>query len=336
MTIRQAFAAQGRACAALGSPFMGRLMPLVGDRLTADSAVGDRILGWTGDPSPAADNAPLRLAGALHALKIEGRALQDVYPPADVDDDTLWNAVVNVMSEHAAQILQWLDQPPQTNEVRRAAAILPALAEVAAREPGTPIGLLELGASGGLNLRADHFRLITPNGALGDAASDMVLHPDWTGPEPPAALPRIVSRKGVDLNPLDPADPEDQLRLRAYLWPDQPERLALTDAAIRIAGKVPVSLMRGDAAAWIETELAPPVPDHLPVVLHTVAWQYFPETVRARIETALRQAPGPVYRFGMEADGQKPGAGMVLTRYPDGVSWPLGRVDFHGRWVRYL
>jgi hypothetical protein len=42
--VRAAFKRQGEVCKELGSPFMGRLMPLIGERLDRDTAVGARCL----------------------------------------------------------------------------------------------------------------------------------------------------------------------------------------------------------------------------------------------------------------------------------------------------
>jgi hypothetical protein len=85
--VRGAFRSQGQSCALLGSPFMGRLMPLIAERLTARTGVGARILGWGGDVGPAGQSVPLRTAGALHALVLDKAdpALTAAYPPAQVD-----------------------------------------------------------------------------------------------------------------------------------------------------------------------------------------------------------------------------------------------------------
>lgn len=270
MNIRDAFAAQGVICKSLGSPFMGRLMPLIGERLSRGTPVADRILDWPGDVTAAGDSVPLRLAGALHALKIEGRALQDVYPPVEASDDDLWAAIEAALEDHRAHIMYWLDSAPQTNEVRRAACILPALAEVA-KLYDQPLELLEVGASAGLNLCSDQFRLVLPGGSIGPEHSPVQITTDWTGPLPATKLPDIVARKGNDLNPLDPSNSQDRLRLLAYLWPDQPERLARTEAAIEIAASTPTLVEAGDAGDWIETELAELAPDRVRVLYHTVA-----------------------------------------------------------------
>lgn len=331
MNIREAFAVQSEACAKLGSPFMGRLMALFGERLSWGSAVADRVLGWEGDPSPLADSVPLRLAGALHALKIEGLALAEVYPPEDVDDATLWNAVSRALVIHETRVLSWLNSAPQTNEVRRAAAILPALAVLHGLSD-LPVELLELGTSGGLNLRADRFRLDLPGAALGRPEANVILSPEWTGHLPPLVLPEVVGRRGVDLSPLDTASAQGRLRLLAYLWPDQPDRMARTEAAIAEAMQTPADIASGDAGAWLEAVLAEPAPDRLRVVFHTIAWQYFPKASAERALAAMAGARGPLARIAMEADGAQ-GAALTLTRYPEGESRLLARVDFHGRWV---
>ena len=120
-------------CAAMGSPFTARLCTLLGERLAPGGAVADRVLGWPGDPGGRADAVPLRLAGALHGLVIEGRdpRLAAVYPPHDADDDALWQAVSTALAAEAPYILRRLDGPPQTNEPQRSAALCPGFLTVA-------------------------------------------------------------------------------------------------------------------------------------------------------------------------------------------------------------
>lgn len=333
--IHAAFRKQAIACASLGSPFMGRLMGLFGERLTPGTPVADHLFNWPGDPAINKDNAPLRLAGALHALKLQGQALEEVYPPEIANDDTLWEAVQQAIAIHEDQIMAWLTNPPQTNEVRRAAALLPALAMIEKRYH-LPVELLELGTSGGLNLRADQFHVITPNGTIGPKDSSVMLSPDWRGTPPEDfQLPHIVRRAGVDLAPLNPASADDQLRLLAYLWADQTARLERTRAAFEIANANPVETVAEDAGIWLARQLARPSDGALRVVFHTVAWQYFPETTDKLAKKAMTSHDGPLVQLAMESDGGE-GAALTLTTYPDGTIEPLGRVDFHGRWINWL
>lgn len=297
----------------------------------------DRLFGWPGDLGPKADSVPLRLCGAFHALRLSRRGgLEPVYPPHRVDDDTLWGALDGALRGEAEFIDAWLDSPPQTNEVRRSGPLIAVGHWLAARFD-LPIVTSEIGASGGLNLRWDRYALEAAGQRFGAPDPALVLRPDWTGPLPPKTQPMVTERRGVDLNPLDPSDPADALRLTAYLWPDQPERLALTQAAIAAAGD---RVECADAVDWLETrEMRRP--GHLHLIYSTVAWQYLPVLAQAR-GTALIEAAGaqaskdaPLAWFGMENDGGSNGAALTLRLWPGDVSLKMGRADFHGRWINW-
>ncbi|MBS1303191.1 DUF2332 family protein [Loktanella sp. SALINAS62] len=335
--IQDAFAVQATHCAALGSPFMERLCGLFATRDWPHGALRDRIADWPGDPSNRADAVPLRLAGALHALKLSGdTVLTAAYPPHTVDDDALWLAVGTSMTEHATFINRFIDSPPQTNEVRRAAAIIAAAHWLRDVHP-LPFRLSELGASGGLNLMWDRFALALPGLTLGPDDPALTLRPDWTGPLPPATAPQVVDRAGVDLRPVDAHDPAGALRLQAYLWPDQPDRLALTRAAIRVAGPPPA---QADAIDWLTPRLTH-VPRQLHLIYHTIAWQYFPPDVQAHGHALIAEAGAaatpdtPLAWVGMEADTNQNGAALTVRLWPGDHALELGRVDFHGRWLRW-
>lgn len=331
-----AFERQQRACAALGSPFMARLCALLAARLTPECPLTRRLFDWPGDPGPSGESLPLRLAGALHALRLQGHAgLAAVYPPHEVDDARLWQAVHTALREDRTFIERFIDSAPQTNEVRRAAAMIATGHWLAARH-ALPIDMLELGASAGLNLMWDRYALQIGDAHLGPQTPVLTLTPEWRGALPPRTAPQIMARAGVDLNPIDVRDPAARQRLLAYLWPDQPERLALTRAAIAAAPPLPE---RADAIDWLGARLAP-VPGRLRLIYHTIAWQYFPAAVQAR-GTALIEAAGqraddhtPLAWLSYEADDTgKPGAALVLRLWPGDLRLALGRADFHGRWI---
>lgn len=341
--IRSAFRDQGGACARLGSPFMGRLMPLLADRLRPTTAVARRVLDWAGDVGSGGQSVPLRLAGALHGLVLDrvDHALTAAYPPREVDDDTLFAAVDGAMTRHEARLMAWLDHAPQTNEVRRSAALIPAIWWALAHHD-LPVVLSELGASAGLNLSLDRFALMINGTVHGPADSPVRLIPEWTGPVPQPHPIRVIERAGIDLNPLDPSDLQHALRLCAFLWPDQPARLALTRGAIDLSAVVPE---RGDAAAWLDTRLAEPRPGRLHIVYHSIAWQYFPPATRTTARAALdaagaRATPdAPLAHIALEGDGDSHGAALTAQIWPapsglEGLQ-TLGRADFHGRWVEW-
>lgn len=342
--LSDAFHAQSDACAALGSPFMVRLMRLCGARLTAGGdPLRRKLFTWPGDVGPAGHSLPLRLASGLHALVISGKApsLAACYPLQPIpSDEVLWAEVEAALDTHNAWLTRWIDRPPQTNEVRRSAVFVAAARWLAARV-GLPLALYELGASAGLNLHLDHVAVQTERGGFGAADPALTLSPRWEGALPPDDPYEIASKAGCDLTPLDVQNPNDRLRLFACLWPDQPERRERTE---KLAALPPATLTQTDALNGLQAFLAEPHPGAVRVILHSVAWQYFPKEVQeagaALICAAGQEATEecPLAWLSMEADGSDaPGAGLSLRLWPQEKGGPgsIGRASFHGDWVRW-
>lgn len=340
--VRQSFLRQAKACDDLGSPFTARLCRMAAERLNDETAVGRHLLLWQGDPTGAGDALALRLAGALHAVVRSGQDpdLAAAYPPNNtVDDESLWVAVDAALRRDEAFILKSLRSPPQTNEVRRSAALLPGFLTIA-RLFGRPLMLSEVGASAGLNLQWDRYAYRLGNFAWGPASS-VSLAPDWEGPPPPKADLEVSERAGCDLNPLDPTSAEDRERLAAYIWADQADRLTRTGHALDIAAASATRVKRADAIQWLAGRLAETHAGRVHVVYHSIAWQYFPQALKDRGEALLDEAgaratgEAPLARLQMEADGQPDGASLTLQIWPSGERHEIGRADFHGRWVKW-
>jgi hypothetical protein len=339
LNLHDAFLAQANACEALESPFMGQLLRLLARHWPTDSELGRLYAEWTGDIGPGGASLPLRIAGGLHALVLTKRdpALMAAYPPATVSDETLRDAVLNALATHQRFLIDWVQSPPQTNEVRRSAAVIATAHWLAARH-NLPFITSELGASAGLNLMWDRYALKAAGQRLGPGNPALTLTPDWTGLVPAQADITVTERRGVDLNPLDTKDPDQTLHLLAYLWADQPHRVTLTRAAIAAQT---IKVERGDAIEWLETRLKTPPRGHLHLIYHTIAWQYFPQAAQTK-GTALIEAAGaqatkdaPLAWLRMEADGASDGAALTLRLWPGDQHITLGRVDFHGRWLRW-
>lgn len=338
--LQAAFRDQAIACRTLGSPFMYRLCALLAENWPDGSKLAATGRAFDGDLGPAGVSLPLRVAGGLHALRLGGDVeLAAIYPPAEPDDAAFRAGIEGALQRNDEFLADWIASPPQTNEIRRSAALILA-ARVAVARFGLPIRLSELGASGGLNLMWDRFALRGPGWRMGPPDAVVTLSPDWEGPPPPEVEPVIAERRGVDLMPLDPSSPADLLRLTAFLWPDQPERLAMTRAA---AGAVPVTVDRADAVDWLEHRLAEAPEGQLHLIQNTVAWQYFPQAAQTRgrrlIEAAGASATEtrPLGWMQLESDGDRHGLGgaaLTLHLWPGGEVRQLGRADFHGRWIR--
>ncbi|HEX8223152.1 MAG TPA: DUF2332 family protein [Allosphingosinicella sp.] len=338
--VRAAFARQAQWAEALGSPLTVRLCRLLGERLDRWSEVGRRVLDWPGDADPFTDALPLRLTGGLHFLVRRGEApgLAACYPPAPVpDDEALWAALRPVLDR--PDLLPWLDGAPQTNEVGRSAVLMAGLL-VVADAFARPVELLELGASAGLNLILDRYGYDLGGLRAGDPVSALQLKPEWTGDRPPDARVEVAGRRGVDLSPLDPR--RDGERLLAYVWPDQKRRLAQLETALGLAAPDPPLVDTGDAAPWIEARLAEPQAAGVArVVLHSIAFQYFPDQTKRRIaaamaaagETATSASPLAWLRYELAAGDER--ITLRLRTWP-GEERLLAYCHAHGSEVHWL
>lgn len=340
------FASQAEACDRLGSPFTARLCRAIPEAM-GDTALANRIRNWP--ETATADALALRVCGALHALVLMGSSsvLAEVYPPRLVDEGALVAAVSAAIKEHDAFLTDYLDSPPQTNEVARSSMILGGALTVA-QQTGLPLSVFELGASAGLNLWFSQYAYDLGGGRhWGDGAAPLTVTSEWRGDAPDLSTRLdVVARHGCDRNPLDPASPDHRLRLLSYVWPDQDVRLDRMRNALDHAGQHQPLVEFEDAADWVERHLqTPPEPGVARMLYHTIVWQYLPEPIKIRIEAAIRTAgeaatpETPLAWFRVEPDQQGSagkGALMELTTYPDGQTRALGRADFHGRWVDWV
>ena len=173
----------------------------------------------------------------------------------------------------------------QTNEVGRCALLVPVLASLP-----QPLALLEVGASAGLGLYPDRYSYRYGHHLLGTGGP--VLDCELTGTAPPARLPQIVWRAGLDLNPLDVTDPTDLAWLKALIWPEQRTRLERLRAAAAIATGDPPRLITGDLVDDLAQLAASAPHDATLVVFHTSVLYQVPVSRRLRFFETVRALPG--------------------------------------------
>jgi hypothetical protein len=339
--IRAAFHEQAAICRAVGSSFTGDVLDTLAEVLDETTRTGAKVLGWAGDPMR--DALKLRLTGGVHALARSGEdaALSTLYSDRTGDMGAILRGV---LAEYDGWLLPWLDSAPQTNEVGRSGALWPGVMRVAARH-GPKIELLELGASAGLNLNMDGFVYDLGGAVAGDPSSDVRLAPRWSGGAPDIAQVEVVARRGVDLNPLDVSDPAVASRLLAYVWPDQPERLARIEVAISIAQLHPPVIDRADGAEWTVEQLSRPQAAGVTrIVYHSIALLYFPDAGRKAVIDTIRAAgqratpERPLAWLSVEFAAEvKDTALLRMTSWPGhGATETLAHVHPHGAAIEWL
>jgi hypothetical protein len=284
-TLAQVYRHFGEVDAAGTSPLYERVAVALSESNDALRAI---------EGAPARKRRPAVTLAALHDLALAGRApaLAAAYAAADGDAaaraaiDTLLRMTDSVVATAGRRALR-------DNETGRCPVLYPAVAEAARRAGANAVGLIDVGCSAGLNLNVDRVGITYSNGqSLGDPSSPVQLAASIVGdrPVPARAMPEVVARIGVDLDPVDVTDADNARWLRACLAPDQSERAARLEAELALAATDPPLLLRGDAVEVLPDALAR-VPAHaLPVVTTTWALSHFPLESRLRFLQRLDEA----------------------------------------------
>lgn len=342
-SLEQGIRWQGEHSLRNDAPITGRICLAMLALMHQDTATGRRIASWPG--APVEDAMPLRLAAGYHYLHLThaDARLEPIYASAVTDQAEVDAIVLAVTRDHDGWLLPWLDGPPQTNEAGRSASIMAALAWLSSRV-GARFGMNELGASAGCNTMIDRYGYDLGGVRLGQADSPVQIKPEWRGPLPPSAAVEIVAIAGCDQAPIDLTDPEQALRLKSYVWPDNPYRLERLDRIIALAHQQPPTLTRADAAAWVEQRLAEPQQAGVTrVFYHSIVWQYIPPANRARIEAAMAAAGAkatperPLAWVMLETNRQTFRHELQVKYWPGPDDWTLlGEAHAHGAWVSWI
>lgn len=261
-------------------------------------------------------------------------------------DGVVWPTFRSFVLDRAERVRELVaTRTTQTNEVRRAALLFPAVWRAAKQAGGGPIGLLEVGTSAGLLLGMDRYgyRYQAADGeqfAGGPAKTSLVLSCAFglgAGAKRPALTKKlaVAAKVGLDRNPLDITDDEQLAWLEACVWADQPERVRLLNQAASVAAKDKPVFVRGDIVTDLAAAAAE-IPAELPlVVFGSHVLPYVAAQRRADFHAALAELSRnrPLWWISQEGPGVVPelvppaaGAGT-----PSGVlgaiRWVDGRPD---------
>ncbi len=246
------------------------------------------------EAAPARKRHPTVILAALHDLALAGRApaLAAAYTAAD-GDAAARAAVDTVLRMTDPVVALAARRPPRTDGTGHCAVLYPTNAEAARRAGAEAVGLVDVGCSAGLDLTVDRMGIAYSDGRrLGDPSSPVQLSSTIVGGRsvPARAVPEVVTRIGIDRDPVDVTDPADARWLRACLPPDQPERAGRLAAELALAASAPPVLLRGDVVDELPGALAR-VPAHaLPVVTTTWALSRLPLGSRERLLHLLDEA----------------------------------------------
>jgi len=265
-------------------------------------------------------------------------------------------AFVNERRNEIAELLA--TRHTQTNEVGRS-AVLALMLNDAARRTGSALAWVDLGASAGLNLAIDHFRIdyAAPWGQRlstgpADASVQLASSVGFGSPAISADHAPVDWRVGIDRHPIDLNDPSQVRWLQACLWPSQLERQQRLGVAVAQARAANVQVIEADAVTGLEQAIGQ-APLALPLVITTTwVWYYLPEQTRQAIRQLLGSLARPVYWYSLEGRGVvqeleleleheniESAIGRVIynDRAPGSTSSTLlGEAHAHGAWINWF
>ncbi len=254
-----------------------------------------------------------------------------------------WDRFRATLMAHADAIgALMLARSTQTNEPARCAVLLPILARLP-----QPIALIEVGASAGLCLLPDFYGYNYGRRALAPRplSIEAPMFPCQASADTPLpeALPFIVWRAGLDLNPIDVADRAQAAWLETLVWPEQTERAIRLRDALKVASLQTPRIDRGDLLGDDLARLCALAPKSATlVVFHTAVLGYvadrarrrrFAETVRALCPCWISNESPRVFPEHADGAGAPPSAGdFLMAVNGSAVAW----TDPHGASLRWI
>ncbi|HTS97482.1 MAG TPA: DUF2332 domain-containing protein [Streptosporangiaceae bacterium] len=253
----------------------------------------------------------------------------------------------------------------QMNEVARCTQVALGIAAVTGRGRD-PVTLVDLGTGAGLGLNLDRYRYRVAGASYGPAGAGVTLDCEVRGTRrpPPARLPPIAARAGIEVHPVELRDPAARGWLEACA---PPEASALTRlaAAIEVARRHPAPVVAGDAVDALPGLLGDlPRPGRV-IVIDAYLAVFLDPGRRARLAGILADAAraGPVTWLSLDplvplgpagrdsVQGLPVPAAIAGDYARDGVFAVLGARTFHrggdrgrllarahpsGRWIEWL
>ena len=237
---------------------------------------------------------PNVLFGGVHYLLMNGRGpdLARFYPSLTAQPEPLDGVAVPftefVMGHEEELVEIGRTRLTQTNECRRCAILLPGVWLTGLSR----FHLVDIGASAGLNLAIDRFRYRWGDVEWGPPDSPVTLECEMRGMPPQPRPIEVLSRVGLDLNPVDVGDPDERAWLDALVWPEHAERRRRLRKALSMVSSMDIEMVRGSAVDTLG-----PVLDGLPngdpvVVMDSFVMNQLTVAERGRIGEILEMARG--------------------------------------------
>ncbi|WLD91710.1 DUF2332 domain-containing protein [Alkalihalobacillus sp. AL-G] len=284
---------------------------------------------------------PNLFLGAVHYLlhKDKNHPLHEFYPSLVNEPkkpEGAFTEFKDFCEHNRKEIIQILqNKSVQTNEVRRCAYLYPVFCHIY-KKIGTPLSLIEIGTSAGLQLMWDQYSY-----SYGDdkvyGNKDSFLHltaslREGTTPQMLTNSPPVHSRLGLDLNIVDLNHEEEYLWLKALIWPEHKERLEIFQKAAVQIQHTPPTLVEGDGVELLTKYAEEVSSDSTICIFHTHVANQFPDRLKQKLFNQVKEIgeKRDIFHIYNNMRDRK----LHLDYYIKGneQNEVIGDTDGHGRW----
>jgi hypothetical protein len=333
-TVRAAFRNGAQSYARIGSPLYSALC---GGGESDDEAVALAAHAMAGS------QPVFHLLASVHHLlmadpsdplaRFFATLTDDPLPPEDA-----WPDFARYCRAHRAELLDLLaNNTVQTTYAERCVNLVAPMAWVADRT-GEPLHLIEIGCSAGVLLTFDKYAYeFEGRGRIGAADAPLTLPGRIVG-RAPLRIPRIASRTGLDIHPVDARQEAERRWLIALTFPEWRAERARLAAALDTVAASDIRMIAGNALTTLPGALADTPPGPL-AIFHSACLYYWDAESKAALDALLMKASREreIYRVGLEASeafnawhkgrsgeapaGEKapPSGEITVVRYRDGT-----------------
>ncbi len=251
----------------------------------------------------------------------------------------------NFVLDHEPKIAKIITtRTVQTNEVARCAALVPAFELIASEDRNRPLAMIEIGSSAGLTLLWDRYHYEYGKGMeCGPRDSPVYIECLLRGdkqPPIPLNFPKVDTRLGIDLNPIDLNDPVNVHWLRALVWPEQEKRTRQLELAVQLAKQQPLKIMRGNALELLPELISKTRTDTQLCIYHSFTLSLASEDNRAKLKSVLDRASQNrrLFLVSLEWARDKESPLVELASFHRGVETRriLAKSQAHGEWLEWL
>ena len=288
---------------------------------------------------------PNLLFGAVHYLLLKGKEhkLKDYYPSI-VSNPKPFNGAFTSFKDFCLQykteiILLLQQRLVQTNEVRRCAYLYPVFSLIY-KKTRKPLALIEIGTSAGLQLLWDMYSYsYGTSEVFGNKNSTLRITSEIIGENIPflsSTPPPVSKRIGIDFNPVNLNDEDEELWLKALIWPEHKERRLLFENAASYMKKNRVDLVKGDGVRILNKYVDVMPRDSTICIYHTHVANQMPLEVKELLLSTIHDIGKEQDVFHVYNNVQD--RYLHLDYYVDGIEHKetIAETDGHGRWFIWL